>query len=161
MEEISVRYIYHYAFSALVFLFSTMATWYEGSEIRNDPWRWKYTATFSKIFIGEVTQASHISQLDHFVYAVKFKPLFPIVMTLSLIYIVVTTAHLLLQNNIKKLSVLHVILGLLFLLIALFFSSFINLGAKYFSLIFAFFSVLNFLVAFGYNVKFKGKATGS
>jgi Domain of unknown function (DUF4306) len=32
-------------------------------------WEWQYSAFFSKMFNGEVTEHADISQLDHFIYA--------------------------------------------------------------------------------------------
>ncbi|WP_255357510.1 MULTISPECIES: DUF4306 domain-containing protein [unclassified Anoxybacillus] len=35
-----------YILAFFVFVFSTLASWYEGSEIRSNPWEWKYSAFF-------------------------------------------------------------------------------------------------------------------
>lgn len=70
----------------IVFLmFSMLATWYEGSEILDRPFEWKFSTPFS----GQVLNTSEISQLDYFVYAIKFKPTFPAIAVLSCIYLII------------------------------------------------------------------------
>lgn len=63
--------------------------WFEGSEILDEPWKWKYSAHFSQVSDDEVMDAHDISNLDHFVYAAKFKPLFPFLMALTASYIII------------------------------------------------------------------------
>nr|WP_240948545.1 YjdJ family protein [Bacillus sp. RO1] len=77
------------------FLFSTLATWYEGAEIVDRPFEWKYSTPFS----GSVQKASDISRLDYFVYAVKYKPTFPVVMALSSIYLIITVGYYTLRSK--------------------------------------------------------------
>jgi hypothetical protein len=74
-------------------------------------WEWQYSAFFSKMFNGEVTEHADISQLDHFIYAAKFKPIFPILMMFSFTYIFILSGYLLLKYNTKKLMVFHFCLG--------------------------------------------------
>ncbi|MEN1970062.1 YjdJ family protein [Lentibacillus sp. N15] len=75
-----MKYTIQYLVSLVLLVFSTLVTWYEGSAIREDPWNWKYTAFFSKMFNGEVANSSDISQLDHFIYAAKYSPIYPTLM---------------------------------------------------------------------------------
>ena len=58
-------------------IFFTVAAWYEGSTILDNPWEWKYSAIFTQLLHGEVVNQHTISQLDYFVYAAKFKPAYP------------------------------------------------------------------------------------
>lgn len=58
----------------VIFLLSTMASWYEGSNILTDSREWGYSTSFSKWLNGEVTGPNDISGLDHFIYAAKFSP---------------------------------------------------------------------------------------
>lgn len=40
---------------------------------------------FLKKFNGKITESADISQFDHFIYAAKFKPIFPMLMIIILI----------------------------------------------------------------------------
>jgi hypothetical protein len=97
------RYIVQFGLGVVFLLFSILAAWYEGAEIVDSPFEWKYSTPFS----GEVLQASDISRLDYFVYAVKFKPAFPIVMAISSIYLLVMAGHYFLKNR-KRFFTLYV-----------------------------------------------------
>lgn len=51
---------------------------YEGSALTDDTEQWKYTAVISQMMNErEVLEKSEISQLDFFLYAIKFRPFFP------------------------------------------------------------------------------------
>lgn len=96
-----------------------------------------------------MTEVSHISQLDHFIYAAKFKPFFPLVMIVSFIYIVVMTAHFLLQkNDYKKLTFFYSRFSTLFFVIASFFIKSVTIGGTLFCYLFALLGVVHFLMAF-------------
>jgi len=73
--------IIQFGLITILLLFSTVAAWYEGSAILDNPWEWKYSTPFSQMLYGEVQSDSDISQLDYFVYAAKFQPAFPVIMT--------------------------------------------------------------------------------
>jgi Domain of unknown function (DUF4306) len=107
----AMAYIIQYALSIFVFLFSTFSAWYEGSELRDKTWEWNYSAIFSKWKHGTVTNASEISGFDHFIYAAKFKPLYPILMTISMLYIFVLIATWLLRNDTNKLFIFFSMFG--------------------------------------------------
>ncbi|MDZ5713332.1 YjdJ family protein [Jeotgalibacillus haloalkalitolerans] len=88
---------------AITFLAVAAAgTWYEGSAIIDDPWEWAYSTPFSQLLNGEVLHAGQISQLDHFVYAAKFQPLLPIVMMISVLYIVLLIAYRTFRTDLKR-----------------------------------------------------------
>lgn len=91
------RYSVQFGLGAGFLLFSIFASWYEGAEILNHPYEWKYSTPFS----GLVLKESDISQLDYFVYAMKFNPTFPIVMILSTIYLLIVTARYFLRNRVR------------------------------------------------------------
>lgn len=71
----------------LTLLMATAIAWYEGSEIIDNSLEWKYSTPFSRLFNIEIVNGQDISQLDYFVYAAKFQPFFPMIMTVSVIYI--------------------------------------------------------------------------
>lgn len=83
----------------LVFIFSTLASWYEGGQLRDISWEWKYSAVFSTWLNGPVNEADDILAIDHFVYAAKFEPLFPLLMAASLLFIIFQLSAWLLKDR--------------------------------------------------------------
>jgi hypothetical protein len=140
-------FIFQYVSAFMLFVFSTFASWYEGSELRDIPWEWKHSAFFSKMFNGKITESTDISQLDHFIYAAKFKPIFPILMMLSLTYIFILSGYLLLKHNTKKLIVFHFCLGIMFFSLGAMVSDSPTVGGKYFTSLFIIACVLNFTIS--------------
>ena len=102
-----------FGLAIMFFCIATFASWYEGSELVDNSFEWKNTAVFTSwIHDGEV-ERGNISQLDYFVYSIKFKPIFPIIMMVSFIYMVFAIGQKLLQPGIKQnlfVSILGVIL---------------------------------------------------
>ncbi|KSU58346.1 hypothetical protein AS034_19915 [[Bacillus] enclensis] len=96
-----------------VLLFSLFATLFEGSEIVERPFEWEYSTPFS----GDVKEGSDISKLDYFVYAIKFKPTFPIVLAISIVYVLVVAGYLFISRKrfyslyLPVLAVLQLIVG--------------------------------------------------
>lgn len=82
-----------------VFIFSTFASWYEGGQLRDISWEWKYSAVFSTWLNGPIEDASDILVIDHFVYAAKFEPLFPLLMAASFLFIIFQLSDWLLRNR--------------------------------------------------------------
>jgi len=80
-------------------LMSTAISWYEGSEIIDDSLEWKYSTPFSQLFNIEINNGQDISQLDYFVYAAKFQPFFPTIMTVSVLYIFAVLIFFIYQLN--------------------------------------------------------------
>ena len=73
----------------ILLLFSTLAAWYEGAQIYDNPWEWEHTALISNYVNGSpVMLENQIVSLDHFAYAAKFEPLFPLLMVLSFLTLV-------------------------------------------------------------------------
>ena len=98
-------------------LLSTFAGWYEGSAIVDDPWEWKYSTPFSQLLYGDVKNTNQISQLDHFVYAAKFQPTFPLMMLISGLYLLILIGYHLFKNHKKRfVYFLSLIAGTLFFL---------------------------------------------
>ncbi|WP_026564903.1 YjdJ family protein [Bacillus sp. UNC41MFS5] len=102
-------------------VFSTAIAWYEGSAILDNRWEWKYSTPFSQLLNGQILSNSDISQLDYFVYAVKFQPTFPLIMQLSGLYLFILIGYNTLKNKNKwfpyYLSFLGVVLFLVSYLI--------------------------------------------
>ncbi|RZT23700.1 YjdJ family protein [Fictibacillus sp. BK138] len=131
-----MTYIVQYAIAIFTFLFSTFSAWYEGSELRNVQWEWNHTAIFSRWMNGTVTAPSDISGLDHFIYAAKFKPVFPMLMAVSGLYIMILTATWLLKNQRNKLFMFFSILGLLLIFTSLLTYQSPTKGLELFTLLF-------------------------
>lgn len=89
------KYVLQLMIGFLFFVFSTIIAWYEGSAIIENSFDWKYSTPFSKLLNIEITNGHDISQLDYFVYAAKFQPLFPSIMMFSALYMLVVLIVLL------------------------------------------------------------------
>lgn len=144
--------------SSIIFLFTAIATWYEGSEIRDRFWEWEYSAVFSKMINGKVTSEADIFILDHFVYAAKFKPFFPLLMTICFVYIVTLTVYYLLSYTTNKLIVFHWILGASSILISFLLSQSPTMGLKLFTLTFVIIGMLSMLASIFLTYKLKRKS---
>ncbi|WP_246202558.1 YjdJ family protein [Virgibacillus doumboii] len=77
------RFFIQAGIASILLLFSTVAAWYEGSAILTDPWEWEYSTPFSHLFYDEIQNSDQILQLDHFIYAAKFQPTFPVIMIIK------------------------------------------------------------------------------
>lgn len=131
------------AVAAMFFIFSSIATWYEGSKILDAPWEWKYTAIFSNMAYGQVKSANVILPIDHFVYAAKFEPTFPLVMLISGVYFISVLLYVLLKHSSKAFSYYLSCVGLLFVIgsdvvsdsstigLNLFFTVFLGIGVLF------------------------------
>ncbi|WP_313894386.1 YjdJ family protein [Psychrobacillus sp.] len=118
--------------AAMIFIFATVAAWYEGSQIREVSWEWKYTTIFSELINGPVKQPSDILPIDHFVYAAKFAPTFPLLMFLSGTYILILQGFLVFRHNKEKFSYFLSTIGVLFLGLSSFLSNSPTTGLKIF-----------------------------
>lgn len=101
--------------AALFFMVFTFCTWYEGSEIVERPWEWKYSTLFTHVNDEQAIDAVDISNFDNFVYAAKFKPLFPLLMVLAASYIIILSGYILFKRRIKKMALFLLGFGVLFL----------------------------------------------
>ncbi|MFC2947009.1 YjdJ family protein [Virgibacillus sediminis] len=142
-----MKYIIQYLVAFIILIISTFAAWYEGSAIRFNSYEWRYSATFSKIFNGEVTSRADISQLDHFIYAAKFSPAFPILMVISLSYILMAGSYLWLRRNTKSLIVSHLVWSVLYLLLGVLTSNSPTVGGTYFTIVLVTIGILNFALS--------------
>ncbi|MDR4929500.1 DUF4306 domain-containing protein [Peribacillus simplex] len=122
--------------AALFFMVFTFCTWYEGSEILDRPLEWKYSTHFTKVDDDQALDANDISNFDHFVYAAKFKPLFPFFMVLAASYLIILTGYILFKRSIKKMALFLLGLGVLFLLSTGFVSNSPTVGGNIFTAFF-------------------------
>ncbi|WP_060666401.1 DUF4306 domain-containing protein [Bacillus sp. CHD6a] len=122
-----------FGLAILFFFIATFASWYEGSELVDNSYEWKHTAVFTSwIHEGEVERET-ISQLDYFVYSIKFKPIFPVIMMVSFIYMVFTLGINVLKSATKR-NLFVSVLGVVLLIGAGVISSSPTSGAKVFIL---------------------------
>lgn len=150
-----MKYTIQYLLALILLVFSTFIAWYEGSAIREDPWEWNYTALFSKMFNGEITGDSDISQLDHFIYAAKFHPISPILILLSLSYILLLSGYLLLKSNVKRLTVFLSSISVIYILFGITISNSPTVGGKYFTFIFLSIGFINLGIAVLFFLKMR------
>ncbi|MGE7024320.1 YjdJ family protein [Solibacillus cecembensis] len=81
------KYVLQIIVGFFILALSTLFTLYEGSAITDLSWEWRYSTPFSNLFNIEIMNGHDISQLDYFVYAAKYQPLFPVIMLISIFYI--------------------------------------------------------------------------
>lgn len=143
MEGYVLKYTVQYISAIILFIFSTFVAWYEGSAIRDNPWEWQYSAVFSKLFNGEVTSRADLSQLDHFIYAAKFNPIFPVIMILSLSYLIILTTYLFFQRDTKKLVLIQLFLSAVYFSLGLNVSSSPTIGGTYFTIVFFIIAIMH------------------
>ncbi|MER2154015.1 MAG: YjdJ family protein [Solibacillus sp.] len=95
------KYVLQIIAGILTLVVSTFIAWYEGSAIIENTLEWKHSTPFTNLFDKEIINGHDISQLDYFVYAVKFQPFFPTIMIVGVLYILSITCHLLAKRNSK------------------------------------------------------------
>jgi hypothetical protein len=95
------RFIFQFGAAAGVFLFSSLAAWYEGSALLDHPSEWQYSTPITQLFYGTIHESSHISQWDFFVYAAKYEPTFPMIMTVSGLYLLIFLGYYIFKKVLK------------------------------------------------------------
>lgn len=122
--------IFQFGLALMILLFSTLGAWYEGSEVLERNSEWEYSTPFTHLFYGEVNDSNDISRLDHFVYAAKFKPINPILMLVSSIYLLTLLAYVFFKQNRKWFSRFIITLGILLSLFSIALYSSPTIGAR-------------------------------
>ncbi|QWC21099.1 YjdJ family protein [Bacillus haikouensis] len=150
------RAVIQLGLGAGVLLFSLFATLFEGSEIVDRPFEWEYSTPFS----GEVNAGSDISKLDYFVYAIKFKPTFPIVMAISILYILVVAGYLFISRK-RFYSLYLPVLAVLQLIFGWFMFSATTSGAQALSYVFIACGLVFLLIALMYHFPPSGRRIGN
>lgn len=115
----------------LFFFIATFAAWYEGSGLIDDTFEWKHTAIITSWMNNGEVERGNLSQLDYFVYSIKFKPLFPIIMLVSFMYMLVALGHKLIRQE-RFVNMFVISLGILLLIGATFLIGSPTAGAKAF-----------------------------
>lgn len=83
----------------ITFVFATLVSWYEGGQLRDHSLEWEHTAVFSNWVNDGFTNADNLLVIDHFVYAAKFEPLFPLLMATSFLVLVFQLAFWLFKER--------------------------------------------------------------
>ena len=143
----SFKIVIQSSLALMAFIFSALASWYEGSAILHVSWEWKHTAIFSEIVNGPVKQASDILPIDYFVYAAKFLPTFPLIMLLSGTYLLILIGYILLKRNDKMFSYFLTSIGILFLVLSGFVSNSPTIGLKIFFISFLLIGMISIVIA--------------
>ncbi|MFA9556402.1 DUF4306 domain-containing protein [Evansella sp. AB-rgal1] len=143
-----MKYIIQYILVSILLLLSTFAAWYEGSAIRYYPEEWKNTALFSRVLNGEIINSSEISQLDHFIYAAKFTPLYPTLIILCLSYIIILSGYMLFKNNMKKITIFYLSIGALYIFLGITVSNSSTIGGRYMTMTFVTVGIINLSLVF-------------
>ncbi|MCQ6337436.1 YjdJ family protein [Bacillus sp. 22475] len=95
----TINQMFQLGASFLVFIFSTLISWYQGSNLIDFPDEWKYTAKFTNYFKGPVSNYKDIYQVDFFIYAAKFYPGWVIVMIISFIYMILLLVYIIYKRK--------------------------------------------------------------
>ncbi|MFB4166145.1 DUF4306 domain-containing protein [Alteribacillus sp. JSM 102045] len=118
------------ALASVLFIFATICAWYEGSEIFYKTFEWNRSTFFSNLNGNVIRSKDDIHVLDHFVYAAKFKPIFPLLMTFSLAYILFLVTFLINRNSLKLGKIIRGILGLFYFAVCILFLNSSTIGGK-------------------------------
>ncbi|KGP71139.1 DUF4306 domain-containing protein [Pontibacillus yanchengensis] len=148
-----MKYGVQYMCVCLFLVFTVMASWYEGSALRGNPWEWEYSAVLSKLVNGEISTKSDIVQLDHFVYAAKFKPLFPLLMTSCLIYLVTLLMYTFARGEIQILRSFHIVMASFCLVLSMVMFQSVTIGGTLFAGLFLFISFVQIVVLTSLQMK--------
>ncbi|WP_409303937.1 YjdJ family protein [Peribacillus sp. SCS-155] len=144
----SFKILIQLGLSIMFLLFSTFAAWYEGSQILDDPWEWKYSAIFSNFVHGQVENVREIIWVDHFVYAAKFMPAFPLLMLLSGTYLVFLVGYILFNRRHKVYFTFLTIIGVINLFLSWLLTSSSTEGLKMFQYSFLIIGILSIVISF-------------
>lgn len=87
------RFFFQFGAASVVFLFSALAAWYEGSAILNHSSEWRNSTPITQLMYGNVNESSDILQWDFFIYAAKYRPTFPMIMTVSGLYLLILLGY--------------------------------------------------------------------
>ncbi|MEK5520569.1 hypothetical protein B5V89_18545 [Heyndrickxia sporothermodurans] len=109
------KIVLQFGLALVVFLFSAGIAFYEGSGIVDDVFEWDYSTPFTHLFHGEIIEPTDISTLDYFVYAAKYRPTYPLLMAISVLYLITLIVYRWIGNSRKEFSYFIGILGVLLL----------------------------------------------
>ncbi|MEI4832323.1 YjdJ family protein [Bacillus sp. FJAT-53711] len=94
-----IRYMVQFGVVFIFFIVSAIISWYEGSNLIEDSFDWKYSAKFTNYFKGSVSDSHDIMQIDFFVYAAKFYPIPVMIMVASFGYMLFLSVYIVLKRS--------------------------------------------------------------
>lgn len=100
-------------------LISLFLTWYVGM-ITAVHEKGGYSTPVSSILNGHISHNYDNSQLNYFFYAVKFHPIYPAIMTISVFYLVILIGFALFKNNSVWLASYLAVFGILLIALSYF-----------------------------------------
>ena len=124
------KYVLQIIVGITILALSTFIAWYEGSAIKDIHREWKYSTPFSRLFNIEIVNGHDISQLDHFVYAAKYQPLFPVIMLISTYYILTVFGCYLLKYHPKWAIIFWGLMSCIILSFSIFIFNSLTVGGK-------------------------------
>jgi Domain of unknown function (DUF4306) len=147
VTKLSYKIFIQFGLASILLLFSTGSAWYEGGTLLEKPWEWKHTAIFSQMANGQVENLIDILPIDHFVYAAKFAPTFPLLMLLSATYLILLIGYILFKRNSRIFSYFLSGIGVLFLVLSGFVSNSPTIGLKIFFVSFLLIGIVAVVIA--------------
>lgn len=93
-----IRHMVQYGVCLIFFAVTTIISWYEGSNLIQNSFEWKYSAKFTNYFKGPVVEPHDIMQIDFFVYAAKFHPIPIVIMCASFAYMFLLSLYLIVKK---------------------------------------------------------------
>ncbi|GGA24280.1 YjdJ family protein [Psychrobacillus lasiicapitis] len=126
------RYVLQLIIGIFTLVVATFIAWFEGSALTINSLEWKYSTPFTKLFNVEITNGRDISQLDYFVYAAKFQPLFPAIMMGSAYYILSVVGYYLMKYKPKWAISFWGLIGCMMILVSGFIFNSATMGGKIF-----------------------------
>lgn len=140
-----------------VLLFATIAAWYEGSAIIESSLEWKYSTPFTDTLGIEIVSGKEIVILDYFIYAIKFKPFFPTLMLLSILYIIGLVLIFIGKKNTDTSIKVAFAFGIIYLVTSTLFFNATTFGGKLFFYILLISSILTILITICLSILNKQK----
>lgn len=131
-----IQLVIAFGFSIPSFFFSL----YEGSHLILDSFDWVHTTKFTHFINANPNLPSDISNVDFFIYAVKFRPFFPIVFLITFLYGLFLLL-LILQKKYEFVNKISMLLGLILMIVSVFLFSTLTIGTTLFSSISLFYSL--------------------
>ncbi|MCH7323278.1 YjdJ family protein [Solibacillus sp. MA9] len=126
------KYVLQLIVGIFTLVVSTLISWYEGSAITYNSLEWGYSTPFTKLFNIEITNGRDITQLDYFVYAAKFQPLFPAIMMVSVCYILSVVGYYLVKYKLKWAIGFFGLIGCIMILLSGFIFNSTTIGGRIF-----------------------------
>ena len=129
---ILIRLIVQFGVGIILLLVSIFSALYEGSEITFYNEEWAYSTPFTHLFKGGVKFPEEILQLDYFVFAAKFRPFFPILAFISVVYLLTLVGYVIFKHNSKWFNYFLFFIGSMLFVFSLLLSNSVTIGGDKF-----------------------------